>query len=77
MFRYCLAATMAFLMMTTVGPADASSSITTLVPLKTSVVTLVLGAVTHRREQRPVRGQGITTDKTEIYARGTTVPPVG
>ena len=77
MFRSCLAAAMAFLMMTGVGAADASSSITTSILLKISVPTLVLGALIPSSEQRTIRGKGITTDKTQIYARGTTVPPVG
>jgi hypothetical protein len=68
---------MAFLMMTAVGAPDTSSLITTSIPLKTSVLPLVLGAVTQRSEQRTIRSKGITTDKTQIYARGTTVPPVG
>jgi hypothetical protein len=77
MFRSCLAATMAFLMMTGVGAADASSAITTSILLKTLVLTLGLGAVTQRSEQRTIRSKGITIDKTQIYARGTTVPPIG
>ena len=77
MFKSCLTATMAFLMTTGVGAPDASSSITTSMLLKTSGLTLVLGAVTQRSEQRAIRGKGLTTDKTKIYARGTTVAPVG
>ena len=76
MFRSRLTAAMAFLMMTAVGAPDTSWSITTSMLLNTSGLTLVLGAVTQRSEQRTIRGKGITTDKTQIYARGTTVPPV-
>jgi hypothetical protein len=75
MFRCCLAAAMAFLMMTRVGAADASSLITTSVLLTTLVPTPVLGAVTQRSEQCPVRRKGITTDKTQICAWRTTLPP--
>ena len=77
MFRSCPAAAMAFLMVMRVGAADASSSITTPMLLKTSILTLVLGAVTQKSEQRAVRGKGILTDRTQIYAHGTAILPIG
>ena len=64
-------------MMTGVVIAHTSSSGTTAIQVKTSVPALMLGAVTQSSTQRTIRGKGIMTDKTQIYASGTIIPPVG
>ncbi len=83
MTRYALSATTAFLLMTGIAVAQTSTSTSTTTQSTTTVPVMpaplpVPGSSTETNTRTTVDGNGVVTDKTQTYTRGTVVtPPFG
>ncbi len=75
MTRYVLAATTAFALMTGIAAAQTSSSTSTTTQSTTLIPVPLSGSSSETNTRTTIDGNGVVTDKTQTFSRGTVVYP--